>query len=901
MSPREISFPDKDLALKEDVSLLGAMVGDVLEEQCGAELYSLVEAVRLEAIARRETDDGSTQKLWDRISSASPDSLALVVRGFSAYFQAVNLAEKVHRVRRIRDYQREGSLMADSLDQALSQLRDAGTSDERLRELLQSTQIEPVMTAHPTEATRRTLLEKDRSMVKRMVERFDPDRTPEEEDMALQRIRQAMTSAWQTRAYSAARPTVATEREHVMFYVTEVLYQIVPAFYESFRRSLDRYFPQALAEDRLPSVLRFGSWVGGDMDGNPNVDHKTIGESLADHRQLIVTRYLPEVRKLARDLSQSIGQAEINEAVLHRVTKYERMLPETAASIPDRYVDMPYRRLLTFMTARLVQVLNGGESGYSSSTELLADLQTIRTSLEHNRGDKAGLFLVKRLMWRVRTFGFHLATLDVRQDAMELRQAIAAWSGDEDWASKDATERTQTLTQWLAEPPPLPDEVPRSLDKVLAVFRAICDARKTYGPSSIGCFIISMAQGADDVLSVLLLARAAGLVGDDNQVPLDIAPLLETVDDLTAGEGIVRGLAAEDSYRSHLSHRGDRQLVMIGYSDSNKDSGIAAARWALQRTQRQLTDVADELGLNIGFFHGRGGTVSRGGGNTVDGILAAPSGSVRGYLRVTEQGEVIHQKYGIRPLALRNLEQMTGATLTATLRQSAPDTQQWSERMDLIAGKARNQYRSMVYDDPNFEPFFRQATPIDVIQRLAIGSRPSARRSQRGIENLRAIPWVFSWGQTRINLPGILGFGSGLEAAIQHFGQDDVADMMRWPFFRSLIKDIEMVLAKSDLEIGRQYSLLAEPEVRPVFDGICAEINLTRHWIQTLRGSDTLLDDEVTLSRAIRLRNPYVDPLNLIQIRLLRQWREGDCKDDELLSKLFDTINGIARGIQNTG
>ncbi len=901
MSPREISFPDKDIALKQDVSLLGSMVGEVLEEQCGAELYALVEAVRLAAIARREGDDLSTDGLWQCLSDADDETLAQVVKGFSAYFQAVNLAEKVHRIRRIRDYQRGGELIGGSLDQALSQLRDAGVSNEQLRELLQRTVIEPVMTAHPTEATRRTLLEKDRSMVVRMVDRFDPSRTPEEEDMALQRIRQAITSAWQTRAYSAAKPTVATEREHVMFYVTEVLYQIVPVFYESFRRSLDKYFPDAFANERLPSVLRFGSWVGGDMDGNPNVSHATIRESLEDHRQLIVARYLPEVRRLGRELSQSLGSAGVNEAVLHRVTKYQQLLPEIGSTIPDRYQDMPYRCLLTFVTARLVEVLSGGSGAYTSSAEMLADLQTIRTSLEHNKGARAGLFLVKRLMWRVRTFGFHLATLDIRQDAMELRQAMSAWSGDEEWTQRPAAERVAQLSQWLTDPPALPDETPAILDKVLAVFRAVRDARKTFGPASIGCFIISMAQGADDVLSVLALAKAAGLVGDDNHVPLDIAPLLETVDDLTAGEGIVRGLAAEHSYREHLKQRGQRQLVMIGYSDSNKDSGIAAARWALQRAQRQLTDVADELGLQIGFFHGRGGTVSRGGGNTVDGILAAPSGSVRGYLRVTEQGEVIHQKYGVRPLALRNLEQMTGATVTASLRQSAPDTAQWSERMDVIAQAARAQYRKMVYDNADFEPFFRQATPIDVIQRLSIGSRPSARRSQKGIENLRAIPWVFSWAQTRINLPGILGVGSGLKAALDSYGVEAVSDMLRWPFFRSLIKDVEMVLAKSDLEIGRQYSLLAEPDLRPVFDDICDEINLTRSMVQAINGSDTLLDDDLTLRRAIRLRNPYVDPLNLIQIRLLRQWREGRRKDDATLSILFDTVNGIARGIQNTG
>ncbi|MEM9531012.1 MAG: phosphoenolpyruvate carboxylase [Pseudomonadota bacterium] len=901
MSPREVQFPAKDVALKEDVSALGSMVGAVLREQGGEALFALVEAIRLAAIERRESGSGDVGPLKARIDEADAATAIQVVRGFSAYFQAVNLAEKVHRIRRIRDRQREEEPVAGSLEDALRELKGSGISTETLRDLLKRLTIEPVMTAHPTEATRRTLLEKERSTVTRMVERLDPSRTPEEEATALQRIRQALTSAWQTRPYSVARPTVASEREHVMFYVTEVLYKVVPYFYESFRRALDRSYPDAFGGERLPAMLRFGSWVGGDMDGNPNVSATTILESLSEHRELIVGRYLPEVRRLAKELSQSVGLVPVNEAVLHRVARYERMLPEVRATIPDRYEDMPYRCLLTLVTARLVQVLKGGSNGYASSTEFLADLQLVRSSLEQNRGEHAGLFQVRRLMWRVRTFGFHLAALDVRQDAMDLRAAVSALAGDEDWMERPAEERTAQLSQWLAAPPELPDEPTGPLANTLAVFQAIAEARTTFGTGSIGCYIISMTQGADDVLSALLLARVAGLVDDQGQVPLDIAPLLETVDDLTAGETVIRGLAAEPGYRTHLAGRDGRQLVMIGYSDSNKDSGIAAARFALKNAQRDLSALAEELKLQVSFFHGRGGTVSRGGGNTRHGIMAAPAGSVNGYMRVTEQGEVIHQKYGIRPLAVRNLEQMTGATLAATLRRAAPDTDEWNERMALIAQRAREKYRALVYDDPDFEPYFRQATPIDVIERLAIGSRPSARRTKQGIGNLRAIPWVFSWGQTRVNLPGVLGFGTGVAAALDEFGLPVVRDMLRWPFFASLVNDVEMVLAKADLDIGRQYSELAAPGLRRIFDEISAEIDLATRLVLELKGYDQLLENDETLRRAIRLRNPYVDPLNLIQIRLLAAWRDSDRKDEGLRSALFDTVNGIARGIQNTG
>jgi phosphoenolpyruvate carboxylase len=376
---------------------------------------------------------------------------------------------------------------------------------------------------------------------------------------------------------------------------------------------------------------------------------------------------------------------------------------------------------------------------------------------------------------------------------------------------------------------------------------------------------------------------------------------LETVDDLGAGVRILAELAANKPYRAHLAKRRNRQLIMIGYSDSNKDSGITAARWALQCAQRELTGFAEQEGIAIAFFHGRGGTVSRGGGNMVHGINAAPAGSVNAYLRVTEQGEVIRQKYGIRPLAVRNLEQITGATVTATLRKPPNERSQWSAIMADIAATARTRYRGLVYGDDRFEPYFRQATPIDVIERLAIGSRPSARRTKRGIQNLRAIPWVFSWSQTRISLPGSFGLGAGLTAAIDQYGMDAIRDMLRWPFFGSLINDVEMVMAKSDLEIGQHYSQLADSELRPVFAEIETESRRTESLILQIKDTDHLLSNDETLRRAIRLRNPYVDPLNLLQIRLLAEWRAGNREDDALLATLFETVNGIARGIQNTG
>ena len=937
MTKRTINFPEKDQALSDDVNTLGAIVGEVLVEQYGQALYERVESLRVAAIARRESaspDLNSLDELIDQGQSfdSDPNYLAEarnLIRGFSGYFQVVNLAEKVHRIRRIRDYQKDGGALSGSLLQKLTELRDAGVSATAIEKLLAGLVIEPVMTAHPTEATRRSLLAKERIIVRRLVERFNTERTPQEERMALERIRQQITASWQTRSYAMVKTTVAAEREHVLFYISEILYEIVPVFYESLRAALNETYPNVFPDEQLPRIVNFGSWVGGDMDGNPNVDHRTLAASLAEHRRLILGRYIEETQQLANSLSQSLSVVSVSTAVAERVADYTQRMPATAATIADNAADMPYRALLTFITARLQHITATGTVAnahpYTSCDEFLADIQLIHESLTDNRGGNAGLFQVDRLIWRIRTFGFYLASLDVRQDAADLRAAVAELLGMDDncdidnkdgsggkdgkentdsknnWETRSVDERTTILTAALANPPAAPQQPGPQLERALAVLKTINESRHIYGPAAIGAFIISMAQGADDVLSVLLLARASGLADANGFVPLDVQPLLETVPDLQAGSGILRQLAAIPLYRTHLEQRRNRQLIMIGYSDSCKDGGIASARWAIQRAQQQMSVTATELGLQIGFFHGRGGTVSRGGGNMVHGIYAAPANSVNGYLRVTEQGEVIHQKYGIRPIALRNLEQLTGATMAASLKSPPAQVDMWLAVMNTIADASREHYRQLVYATPEFEPYFRQATPLDVIERLSIGSRPSARRTKSGIENLRAIPWVFSWAQIRVGLPGTYGAGTGLAAAIEQHGLEVLQAMLNWPFFSGLINDIEMVLAKSDLDIGQRYSLLAEPKLRFIHDNISTELQLAQTLILNIKQTDQLLNEDETLQRAIRLRNPYVDPLNLLQMKLLQEWRATDREDDAILAALFETVNGIARGIQNTG
>ncbi len=897
---REISFPEKDQALREDVHVLGTLVGEMLAEQQGVEFLQQVEAVRRAAIRRREHYADATAELDALLNGMDVADAGLLVRAFTTYFQVVNLAEKVHRIRRRRDYLRRGEkAQPGGLLAVLQELKSC--SLDEVMEVLDGLSIEPVMTAHPTESTRRTLLEKEQMILRMLVARLDPSRTPEEEFAALERVRAAVTSNWQTEMYPEQRLSVRNEMEHVLFYLTDVLYRVVPPFYESLRQALESNW-QGAQDLSLPAFLRFGSWVGGDMDGNPNVDADTIRQSLEYHRREIIKKYLPEMGSLSRFLSQSLTEVEVSTAVMSRLEQYRKLLPDDAAQIGRRIRNMPYRCLLKLMMARMRGVLDNSAGAYRNSQEFRADLELIHQSMKMNRGQHAGIFALSRLQIREKTFGFHLATLDIRQDALVHRQVIAQILADDGWTKLEAGERTDRLSELLLsdELPALPDD--DFVAKTIAVFRSIAWGHEHFGRHAVGPFIISMTQGADDVLSVLFLARLAGLLDEDGHVPLDVTPLLETVDDLQHGEAILERLFTDPAYQAHLAARDKRQIIMVGYSDSNKDGGLISARWALATAQAQLAQVARKHAVRPGFFHGRGGTVSRGGGNIVAGILGAPAGTVNGFLRVTEQGEVINQKYGNRALAERNLELATAATIKSSLTVAPVPEAPWLEIMTFMARISRQSYRQLVYEHPQFVAYFRQATPIDVIERMGIGSRPASRRSGVGVESLRAIPWVFSWAQTRISLPAAYGMGTALSAALEKYGLDTLQAMTRgWLFFGSMLSDVEMALAKSDLDIGRHYRALAPEPSRVVFELIETELKLTRSMILSLKDQDELLDGEPALQRSIRLRNPYVDPMSLLQVDLLKRWRAEGRRDDELLGALLVTVNGIARGIQNTG
>ena len=909
MPARDAAFPPKDQPLREDVGQLGDLVGGIIREQGGDNLFSRVEKARLAAIRRREGDGdpAAAEELRRTLHALDAREATELVRAFSTYFQVVNLAERVHRIRRGRWWMRSDQPQPGSLADTVRRLRDLGFDRVQAGAFFTTSRVEPVFTAHPTESTRRSILEKQERIALELLSRLNPERTPREERVAWARIRENVTTSWQTEEHPSARPTVSDEREHVLYYVSHVLYRVLPALGEALRTALDDvYGPAEEGEAMTPALVRPGSWVGGDMDGNPFVTSTTVRETLHRHRDLALEAYTREVDDLAAHLTQSETRVEWSPELTERIDRYGVWFPDVLETVPARHRAMGYRVFLKLVRARLHATRTGSAHGYEGPAGLEDDVMAVADSLSAHRGAHAGLFGVRRLLERVRAFGFHLATLDVRQDARALRDVMAELRGDPDWRARDPEERADKLRGELtgSDFESVRARYPATTDaarEILDVFRVMADARRVHGPDAIGYYIISMAQDVDDVLAVLWLAALSGS-GSPGAVGLDVAPLFETVPDLERAEAVLDRMFTDPHLRPHIDRRDGRQLVMVGYSDSNKDGGVFSARWALQRALERMAQAAARHDVTLTVFHGRGGTVSRGGGSVHRAVAAMPSRSIGGRLRLTEQGEVIDAKYGLPHIALRELERMLGsiALRAADPGEEAPD--RWRAMAETTADAARGAYRALVYEHPRFAEYFRSGTPIDVIERMTIGSRPASRRSGAGVEDLRAIPWVFSWTQCRAMITGWYGLGTGLEAAREQHGLSALREAAEgWPFFDALLADVEMVLAKADLEIAAMYRPLAPDDSVLVFDAIREEFDRTVATVLEVRGADTLLEHDRTLQRSIRLRNPYVDPMNILQVDLLARWRAEGRPDGPLLDGLLATVNGIARGLQNTG
>jgi len=906
---QQIHFPPKHEALREDVHALGDLIGDMLREQGGAALLATVEEDRVTAIRGREGDGTAGGELAARVRGRPPAQARDLVRAFSAWFQAVNLAEKVHRIRRRREYFLKDSARPQpgGIEDALGALKAGGATLQDVMTILPQLQIQPVFTAHPTESTRRTMLRKQQRVAQLLLDRLDPTLTPGESRAVWNRVRAEITAAWQTEDHPRERLTVADEREHVLFYLGEVLYRVVPDFYEEVAEALEKLYGANAEAVELPRIISFGTWVGGDMDGNPDVNGKTIRETLDRQHRVILTAYYEECQTLAQELSQSASRINVSAALAKRIDRYNTLVPGSRSITPARHDRMPYRVFLAQLGTRLRNAVEGRPNGYEHAPEFEADIRLITESLRANKGWNAGHHSVQRLLRRVQTFGFHMATLDVRQHTTVHHQVLAQGMGDPHWLERPAPERQELLGSALAR-----DMGPRmDLDpqgrRSRGVFEAMVQGRHRYGPDAIGYYIVSGVLGIDDVLAVLLLARwSEAWDKRSGEAAVDVAPMFECLDTLGRSPELMRLLLADPTYQRHLAARGGRQGVVLGQADISKEGGICNARYAIYHAQGALTEVLQGAVAHPVIVHARGGSIALGGGRIDALVRSAPPGTSTPVLRITEQGQGVNQSYGLWPIAMRTLERAFSA-LALSAGQARRGVNVAVDPAHLacaatVAQASLAAYRGLVFGEADFQDYFRQVTPIDVIERMQIGSRAAYRATLTTIDSLRPVPWVFAWIQSRHQLPGWYGAGQGFGAAIAAHGLPAVqAACAQWPFMRNLLDDIEAMLARADLEIAYAYQELVDEPLRRHFDAIRAEYEAAREHVLAVKGYGSLLDGEAQLQRSIQLRNPYVDPMNLMQVDLLRRWRATGREDRDLFEALLASISGIAQGLQSTG
>jgi len=917
---------DKDLPLKEDTRFLGRVLGDVLRAQTGDDGYGRVEAIRQAAVRfhRAASDEarGARDELDAMFAALPVVDVLHVVRAFSYFSHLANIAEDVHQNRRRRAHALSGSPpQRGSLAHVLVQLAEIGVGREGVRDWLARATVSPVLTAHPTEVKRKRIQDAERAIARSLNARDRMALTREEHDELEAAIRRHVLALWQTAMLRLSRLRVIDEIENGLDFYRATFLAEVPRLYRAVAAAV-REPDRPLAGDEVPTFFRMGSWIGGDRDGNPYVTAETLGHATRAQGALAFGAYLDEVHALGAELSMSTRLVRPTEAL--------QALANGARDANPHRQDEPYRQALSGVYARLAATArevaghvaarppHAELPAYASPEAFDADLATIGASLaSHGAATLAGDRLAT-LRFALRAFGFHLAAVDLRQNADVHEATIAELlriAGVEvDYLALGEDARVALLLRELSTPRLLRSPFATYGERTrteLAILEAAADIHRRFGREAIPHYVISKCQSVSDLLEVGVLLKEVGLARG-NALALDIVPLFETIDDLDGAGRTLDAALAIPLYRAWVTSRGGRQEVMLGYSDSNKDGGYLASNWGLYRAQRGLTAVARERGIALRLFHGRGGTVGRGGGPSFEAILAQPPGSVDHGLRITEQGEIIASKYSDPELGRRNLETLVAAALEAALI----DTERLGERasayfaaMDAISALALRAYRGLVYETPGFVEYFRASTPIAEIADLNIGSRPASRTASSRIEDLRAIPWVFSWGQCRLMLPGWYGFGSAIGQWLADHpegaaaGRALLAEMNeRWPFFRSMLSNMAMVLAKTDLGVGSRYAeLVADAALRAaIFGRIAEEHARSVAAYLAITGQPTLLADNPTLARSIRNRFPYLDPLNHLQVELLRRFRAG-ATDDRTRRAIHLTINGLAAGLRNSG
>ena len=898
-----------DAALRRDIRRLGGQLGDTLVRQVGPELLEQVEHVRTLARALREGDDSVGKELTDSLGDTDVVRAIELVRAFTTYFHLANTAEQVHR---IDDLAENRTTRSKRFSETVSRLVELGFTADEVAAATNRVQLYPVFTAHPTEASRRSILDK-LAEIATLIER----RLGEPEQTVIsridRRIDELLDMIWQTDELRREKPDPVDEARSILYFLGEMLEDGVPELLDDIDATL-RSLGNGLGLAPGAQPVRFGSWVGGDRDGNPNVTPDTTCEVLDFQRARALRLLISEIEALSAELSVSTAVRTITPELEAQLAADDEDFPKVRARFRALSAGEPYRQRLSVMHQRLLEAAETppGPRAYTRPTELVDDLDMLSRSLLSAGGALIANGSLARVRRLVDLVGFHLATLDIRQHASKHHAALASLFAavGTDYESLDKPGRARVLADELGSPRPLAAPQTGSADETRELFQVIRERMDSYGDDIIESYIVSMTQGVDDILAPAVLARDVGLVDLSADVArLGFVPLFETIEDLRAIGPVLRELFAIPAYRKLVQLRGDVQEVMVGYSDSNKDGGITTSQWEIHKALRTISEVADETGIEITVFHGRGGTVGRGGGPTHAAILSQPAGAIRGAMKTTEQGEVIADKYALPEIANRNLDLAFSAVVEASVAHRKPrnapdDVALWNDVMETMSTAAFARYRAFVEQDGLVE-YFNTATPVEELGAMNIGSRPSRRKGGGDLSDLRAIPWVFGWTQSRQIIPGWFGVGTALTAAVDAGHTDALARMYeQWQFFRTFLSNVEMTLAKTDLAIARHYvTNLVDPKLHPILDDVAQEHALTLMQVSKITGGD-LLDDLPILRRTLAVRDIYLDPINILQVDLLARSRAGvphPAEEARLQRALLLTINGVAAGLRNTG
>ena len=913
--------PDKDARLAEDIRLLGRILGDTIRDYEGVEVFDRIEEIRRLAVAsRRREDTAARQGLERELDALTDEQAVMVVRAFSYFSLLANIAEDRHHIRRNRENQRAGAPpLASTLRGLFADAKDRGIRRGEAAARMAAVQVQPVLTAHPTEVQRKSTLDCQLAIAEGLGRIDSADALPADVERATLGLRRVIATLWQTRMLRGVRLNVRDEIENALAYFNYTFIDAIPALTCDVEDAIAQ-LPGEGPRPELPPLVTVGSWVGGDRDGNPFVTAEMLEAAFRRQAGIALDHYLEQVHALGGELPLS--------GLLTRVTPQLTALAESSPDRSPHRADEPYRRALTGIYARIAataEVLGatrqhrsavGTAAPYREATELAADLDLIDASLRGGGSTLLAEGRLRQLRKAVRAFGFHLAPLDLRQNS-EVHEVVVAelfaQAGIEpDYLRLAEGARERLLLAELRSPRLLLTSFGRYSPAVqgeLAILQAAARVHARLGREAIRQYVISKTDGLSDLLEVAVLLKEAGLVtpGPRPSSQVQVVPLFETIADLQGAAATMRRWFALPEARSLVASLGDAQEVMLGYSDSNKDGGYVTSNWELYKAEVDLVRVFRDAGVRLRFFHGRGGTVGRGGGPSYDAILAQPPGSVQGELRLTEQGEVIAGKYANREIGRRNLEALFAATVRASMEQSAPpEHASFAAAMEELSRDAMAAYRALVYETDGFVDYFRATTPIGEIAHLNIGSRPASRKASDRIEDLRAIPWVFSWAQCRVMLPGWFGFGAAVEAFTQRRGAEGaqlLARMWReWPFFHAMLSNLDMLLAKADLTVAERYRELAQgqPGADAIFGRIRGEFDATVKALFAITGAARFLEANPALARSIRNRFPYLDPLNHLQLELLKRHRAGDAQD-RVRNGIHLSINGLAAGLRNSG